>query len=207
MKVLSILKKILFAIITVVFFAFVIVMTILFLYRNKYGVTEIGGYSLIMINDDVASENYTNGDLVIVQKKKIDKLKINDEVFAYVVADDGSVSIDFGYINGIDESQGDLSFVNGATYSIEHVAGTPYKSYDKLGLVLSIIGSKWGFLFTVLVPSFIIFIYQVYALVIEIKFGGKDEKPSKVENNRFEDFDDDDDDEDFSKKKRKRRKK
>ena len=35
--------------------------------------------------------------------------------------------------------------------------------------------SKWGFLFIVLVPCFLIFIYEVYALIIEIKYGAEEE--------------------------------
>ena len=48
------------------------------------------------------------------------------------------------------------------------------KKYEKIGTFLSVVESKWGFLFIVLVPSFLIFIYEVYSLIIEIKYG-KDE--------------------------------
>ena len=43
----------------------------------------------------------------------------------------------------------------------------------KVGSVLSLLQSKWGFLFTVLVPCFLIFIYEVYSLIIEIKYGAE----------------------------------
>ena len=51
----------------------------------------------------------------------------------------------------------------------------PVKQYDKIGGYLSIIESKWGFLFIVLIPVFLIFIFEVYSLIIEIKYGAEED--------------------------------
>ena len=59
---------------------------------------------------------------------------------------------------------------------MEFVIGIANSKMDGIGTYLSIIESKWGFLFIVLVPSFLIFVYQIYALIIEIKFGSEDEQ-------------------------------
>ena len=83
--------------------------------------------------------------------------------------------IEFGVVGKVYESENDISFENGSTFDMKLVIGTPEKVYKNIGSVLSIVNSKWGFLFIILVPCFLIFIYQIYELVIEIKFG-KEEK-------------------------------
>ena len=63
-----------------------------------------------------------------------------------------------------------IAFKNGGTYSSQFIIGTGYKIYPGLGKILSIIESKWGFLFIILVPNFFLFIYQLYSLIIRIKY-------------------------------------
>ena len=58
---------------------------------------------------------------------------------------------------------------------MEFVAGVGTESYEHLGTALSIIESQWGFLFIVLVPCFLIFIYEVYSLIVEIKYGAEED--------------------------------
>lgn len=174
MKVLNIIKGIITGILLVVYFSFVIVMTVLLLNFNKYGVTEFGNKSFIIINDAISNDNYKKGELIIVQKDKLEKIETGKDVFAYKVENDGSVSIDLGKIGDIYPEENAISLENGSTYSMEFVAGSPIKKYEKIGTFLSIVESKWGFLFIVLVPSFLIFVYEVYSLIIEIKYG-KDE--------------------------------
>lgn len=174
MKVLQVIKKVVIGILAVVFFAFAITMTILLLNYNKYGVTQFDKTSLILIRGDLTSENYKKGDLVIVESKKLEEINVGDELFVYHIDKDGSVTLDLGIVGQIHPKEKAITFENGSTYAIEFVAGKASKVYNKIGTYLSIIESQWGFLFIVLVPSFLIFIYEIYALVIEIKYG-KDE--------------------------------
>ena len=67
-----------------------------------------------------------------------------------------------------------ITFENGNSYSREFIAGKPTKVYNDLGGYLSVVESRWGFLFIVLVPCFLIFIYEVYALIVEIKYGAEE---------------------------------
>lgn len=158
-----------------VYFAFVIVMTILLLNFNDYGVTQFDNKSFIIIGDEISSENYKKGDLVVVEKNKMENLQIGQEIFAYKVDAKGNVNIDLGKIGNLYPEEDVVSFENGANYSMEFVAGTPNKVYNEIGTYLSIIESKWGFLFIVLVPSFLIFVYQVYSLIVEIKYGSDED--------------------------------
>jgi hypothetical protein len=174
-KIMQIIKKALTMILAVIFFAFAIAMTILLLNFNKYGVTQFDETSLIIMRERVASDNYNKGDLVVVNAKKLTELKVGEEVFAYKVDKDGKVTIDLSKIEAIHTAEKAVTLQNKATYSMEFVIGTSSKIYNSVGTYLSIIESTWGFLFIVLVPSFIIFIYEIYALIVEIKYG-KDEE-------------------------------
>ncbi len=175
MKALKIIKSAILGILMVVYFSFVIVMTVLLLNFNDYGVTEFGSTSMIIINDEIANENYNKGDLVLVEKKKIDKMEISEELFTYRVDSKGNVSIDLGRIGNIYPEEEAISFENGSNYSLEFIAGTPKKVYEDIGTYLSIVESKWGFLFIVLVPSFLIFVYELYSLIVEIKYGADED--------------------------------
>ena len=174
-KVLETIKKILIGIIGTAYFIFALIMTILLLNYNDYGVTQFGNKSLVIINDEIASENYEKGDLVIVEGKKVDKIELGEEIFTYRIDSKGIPSIQVGIVGDIYVEDEAIAFENGETYSMEFVAGIGTESYEHLGTALSIIESQWGFLFIVLVPCFLIFIYEVYSLIVEIKYGAEED--------------------------------
>ena len=174
MKALKLIKNIIVGILGVAFFVFALSMTILLLNFNKYGVTQFDDTSLIIIKNKISSEKYVKGDLVLVKQTDITDLKVSDEIFVYKVDKKGAISIDLGTIGEVYPNDDAISFENGATFSMDYVAGKATNVYNTVGGYLSVIESKWGFLFIVLLPSFLIFIYELYALIIEIKYG-KDE--------------------------------
>ena len=175
MKVLNAIKKVVLGIIGILYFAFALVMTILLLNYNDYGVTQFGNASLVIINDEVANEKYDKGDLVIVESKKLEKLKVGDEIFTYRVDSKGAPHIQIGKIGEIYEEDEAISFKNGETYSTDFIAGIAKEKHPKWGTFLAIVESQWGFLFIVLVPCFLIFIYELYSLIIEIKYGAEED--------------------------------
>lgn len=174
-KAFKIMKKVVLGIILVVYFVFVIAMTLLLLNFNDYGVTEFGNKSLLIIRDKISNENYKMGDLLVVESMKLDEIKEGQEIFVYRVEHNGSVSIDVGNVDKTYKDENAISFQNGATYSMDFVVGKNTKTYNNIGKYLAIIESKWGFLFIVLVPCFLIFVYQIYNLIIEIKYNKNDE--------------------------------
>lgn len=174
MKVLNAIKKIVIGILAIIFFSFAILMTVLLLNYNKYGVTKFGSTSLILINDEISSDNYEKGDLVLVETAKIEDIIIGDEVFSYKVDSDGIASIDVGTIGEVHNAEDAIVFENGSTYAMQFVVGKASKTYSDIGTYLSIVESKWGFLFIILVPSFLIFINQLYTLIVEIKYGSEE---------------------------------
>lgn len=174
MKVLSIIGKTIRAILIFVFLVFAITMSVLLLNYNDKGLTQFGDTTLVLVKGDLSSKNYKKGDLVIVQSLKLDSIKPGDEIFTYRVMTSGAVEIDLGYVEKTSIEENAVKFKNGSTYAMDFVIGKEKEKYNNLGMVLSIIESKWGFFFMILIPCFIFFLWGVYALIIEIKYGGEE---------------------------------
>ena len=175
MKGLKTVKKVLFTIIGVVYFVFALGMTILLLNRNDYNVTQFGNTSLIIISDDVSIEGYKQGDLVIVESKKVSNLEVGEILFAYKLDSNKVAHVEIGVIGEVYANEDTVSFENGESYSSQFIAGVPTKVISGVGSFLNVVLSQWGFLFIVLLPCFLIFIYEIYALIIEIKYGANQE--------------------------------
>ncbi len=171
MKILKAIKKTIISIVVIAFFAFAITMTILLLNFNDRGVTQFGESSLVIIKGDISSEKYNKGDLVIVDFKPVRNINVGDELFVYRLENSGAVTIDVGIIGTVNVEEKNVSFEKGDAYSEEFLIGQSSKVYNKIGGYLAIVQSTVGFLFMIIIPSFLIFIYQLYALVIEIKYG------------------------------------
>ena len=179
MKVLNKIKNIFIGVLVVVFSLFALVMTLLLLNYNKYGVTEFGSKSLVLIKEEITNKNYQKGDLVIVEKTRYDVINKGDEIFAYSVTSTGKANVEVGIVGEKYDNQKAIAYENGASFSEEYVIGKADKVYHNLGSYLSIVESKWGFLFIVLVPGFTIFLYELYALIVEIKYGDEEEEKAQ----------------------------
>jgi hypothetical protein len=174
-KVISGIKSTVSFIFFVVYFVFALVMTVLLLNFNNYGVTQFGDLSFVVVNSKISNDQFKKGDLVITEHTKIADYSVGEYVFTYRIGADRIPTIQLGKIGNVYPEEDALSFENGETYSTEYIAGKPVKQYEKIGGYLSIIQSKWGFLFIVLIPVFLIFIFEVYSLIIEIKYGTEED--------------------------------
>lgn len=173
MKAVEKIKRIVIVVISVIYFSFALFVTILLLNYNDYGITQFGDTSVIILKERVSFDGYQKGDIVLVEKYKSTEFSPGETVFTYRV-ENKVAHIEIGRVGEVYEDDKAVSFENGDTYSEKFIIGKPGKVYKKLGTYLSVIESKWGFLFIVLVPCFLLFIYQIYALIVEIKYG-KDE--------------------------------
>ena len=173
-KVLQAIKSFILGVLGCIFFAFAISITVLLLNYNKYGLTQFGNTTLVMIRDEITSETLKRGDLVFVKSKKITDLELGDEIFVYRIIANNKVTVEVGKVGQIYEEEDAVAFENGDIFSKQFVIGTSDKIYNKIGTYLSIVESKWGFLFTILVPCLLIFIYEIYALIVEIKYGAEE---------------------------------
>lgn len=174
-KVLQFIKSLILGVLGCIFFTFAITLTILLLNYNKYGLTQFGNTTFVNISDDITSDTVKKGDLVLVKSRKLDTLELGSEIFVYRVVNSNKVIVEVGKIGEVYLEEDAIAFENGDIFSREFIIGTTDKIYNNVGTFLSIVESKWGFLFLVLVPCLLIFIYEIYALIIEIKYGAEEE--------------------------------
>lgn len=172
MKVIgSIFKTILFAYLVICAFA-----TFCLLKTNDDGVVEFGNTSLVVMENDVL-EYYKKGDLVIAKYPDLNSVNKGDPVLFYDTAfNKNTVTLanitDNKYIN---EKEHTFSYKNDENedkaFSSEYLIGKVNGS-NKIafvGSVLKTMTSKWGFLFLVILPFFIVFMYEAYVIVKEFK--------------------------------------
>lgn len=172
-------KKVIYNIIFGVYAIIAVFTTICLLSYNEYKVTEFGDNALIIINDDDLSPDYEKGDLVIVNKADRKKINVGDKIFFYM-AEGREINIKLASVTNkevITSTETNYTVegaVSLATSSVIGPASTTTR-IAKVGTVLGILESKWGFLFLIVLPSLIAFIYEIGVVFSEIR-DAKNEK-------------------------------
>lgn len=171
--------KILFGIIETVVIAYTILITSCLIFVNEYGFTQLGNYTIIQATkgEEKTLENVAEGDLLII--KKGSTIKEGVVVYYYSVANDNyfikqapvkEIKDDgFGELYTLDiKDKSEINVIND-----KKLIGSEIAIHKNLGKVLDVLESRVGFLFLVLLPIMLIFIYHVYNFVIMLKY----EKP------------------------------
>ena len=167
--------KILGVIILIPYVIIAITLTVFLLNYNDYGVTEIGGKTLIIVNDDSLQPNYKKGDLVVVDNAKNDDINENDYIFFYEESrEKKTVIINLGRViskKEVNETETTYKLEGDVDFSSEYVIGTTKdaKVYSSLGSVLSVLESRWVFLIFIIIPILFIFLYEIYEFILEVK--------------------------------------
>jgi len=148
-------------------------LTLCLLNYNDYNVTVINDNSFVIVRDDELEPDYQNGDLVIVNKNDNDQIKTGDKIFFYNTYQN-EISINLGKVvnrQKITETEMTFYMEGDVAISSEYVLGKAQtaKVYDGLGKVLSVLESKLGFLLIIIFPILVLFIYQIYAVILELK--------------------------------------
>ena len=191
-------KKTIITIFVTVYAIIAIFTTVCLLSYNDSHISTFGNTSLIIIDSKDLEKNqppFLMGDIVFVTKSK--DLKKNDQVFCYEVYN-GEVSISVATINNItvDERSkvNKYELSDGRTLDYNFIIGpvNGCSKMAKVGYVLKVLESKFGYLFLVVLPTLLLFLYELYTIVMQIKEGSSDD----------EDEDEDDDEEEEVKPKR-----
>ena len=166
-------KRTLGNLVVIVYVIVAITVTLCLLNYNEYNVTVFGNNSLILITDDSLTPDYVEGDLVIAKKEKLDEIEEGDKIFFYNEND-----IKLGEVKQINKYEGISStFILDGNHQIveDDVIGSEdnVKVYHNLGKILSILESKWGFLFLIIFPSVLAFLHEIFQVVVEL--GNKDD--------------------------------
>ena len=184
----------------IIIIIYVICLTTILLAKNKFGFTQLGDYVLTSIGSNDVNNiiNTEQGDLLII--KNTSDLNVGDVIYYYAVYDEKYIICsdvvksmqkdDFSALYTIDDQYN-------STVHSDKVIGKYTSKYHKLGNYFSFLQSRVGFLFFVLLPIMVVFIYQIYDFTIILKYGNEnddhdDEEAEdsdvepEIEKNKFE---------------------
>lgn len=165
--------KVLLSIVEIIVIVFVVFITTCLLCRNKYGYTVFGKNTLMTIDDHNSAEvkDFNKGDLVIIKAVEYDQVKTGDVLYYYDVLNNTYI-LKKGEVK---EKQGNSTssiymMKDGSSISQDRMIGK-YENhkYRNMGTILHILSSRFGFLLIVILPIFMLFIYQVYKMIMLLK--------------------------------------
>ena len=166
--------RFLWSLVEIAVIAYVIVITSFVLCKNKFGYTQFGDYTFNNINliDERNIEDTKKGDLLVV--KNTNDIQVGDRIYyyaayneMYIVRSDYVIrmeSDDYSSLYTIQRNGEDI------TISSNRVLGKYGTTYKTWGGVLELLESRVGFLFLVLLPIMIVFIYQVYEFITILRY-------------------------------------
>ena len=157
--------KILFNIVIGVWLIVALFTTVCLLSYNEFKVTTFGKNTLLIIDSDELEPEVLEGDLLVVKRNSDAKINIGDKVFYYNSAKNTKVMIYNGFVQDkqeIDRKETTYT-IDGEKVSGEYVIGRveSSKAYHKVGTILNIFTSKWGFMFMVILPTLFAIIYEI----------------------------------------------
>jgi len=142
---------------------------------NDFATTQLGNYTLLIIDSDDMQEKYgyKEGDLLIVKRTSDKNMKVGESAFYYDSSKKSSVLVYAGEIEKITPvTPTESTFViSGVKVSGEYVIGTMNKVgvYHHAGTILSVMTSKWGFMFFIIFPTLFLIIYEIMMIVESFK--------------------------------------
>ena len=168
-------KKNIKRIMGVVYIILAIFVTKFLLDRNDFGVFETNSSYYV---SNSAIKEYSNTSLVKFDRSNDYSDLIGEKV--YYFNDDGMLKDEM--LESFDKENKTFN-IGGVTYKISNMLGKPSNGYAVLGALLSFFTTKIVYLLLVILPVFLLLVYEVYLLVIYLKNGknGKDLKNDKMD--------------------------
>ena len=165
--------RFLFSIIIFAWLITAIFVTVCLLSYNQFRVTTFGKYSLIIVDSDELEPDYMEGDLLVVKRNSDNKIEVGDEVFFYNSAMNSEILLYHGKVQEkevIDKNETTF-IIDNEKVSGEYIAGKldSSKVYHKVGSLLGVFTSKWGFMFLVIFPTLFAIIYEIIMIIESAK--------------------------------------
>ena len=192
-------KKVLGTILFVVYAIIAIAVTVLLLSYNDYNNSEIGDYTVYIVTDDSLEPEYKQGSILLIKGTNDRNVQVGDQVFMYKVLNSSEYEVINTTVQAKTQQGTHLVYIvdNEERYASEYFIG---KTNDTIviegwGYVLNLLESRWGYLFCIVVVSLLLFLQEVFELVMEIKYLNKQKKKSAIEVEAKDEYEDDDYDE------------
>lgn len=167
---------------------YVIFITTCILFRNKYGYTDFfDKYTFVTISENSQRflPSHDAGDLLIIKNQQfsIDK---GDVIYYYATINDEYV-VRSGAVADVTGDEVSALYVladeDKTSVSNSRVIGKKVSVHPGKGTILEVLESRVGFLFLVLLPILLVFVYQVYQLVIVAKYETVEDEDTSEDNN------------------------
>lgn len=170
---------------------YVICITACLLSTNKFGFTQFGDTTLLTINEHRASflPESKEHDLIIV-KGGVKDIAVGDKIY-YYGTNDNKYIVKTAHVREIISKDATaavyrLDDEQSTTVSTSRVIGKYSAIYHNIGGVLDVLESRIGFLLLVILPILLIFMYQIYSLIVLIKYSDdiEEENNKKITSHR-----------------------
>ena len=170
-------KKVLGSIVFVLYVIMVLTVTILLLSYNEYMCSEINGYTVYIVRDDMLEPNYVKGDLLLIKHVSDKNVNIGDKLYFYQNVSNNDYFVRYGEVTDkIEMSRRTVYTIDGQyQYDSSYLIGEEDGSYvfHKIGSILAVLESRWGYLFFVVIITLLLFLEELYELYMEIKYGNE----------------------------------
>ncbi len=170
-------KKVLGSIVFVLYVIMVLTVTILLLSYNEYMCSEINGYTVYIVRDDMLEPNYVKGDLLLIKHVSDKNVNIGDKLYFYQNVSNNDYFVRYGEVTDkIEMSRRTVYTIDGQyQYDSSYLIGEEDGSYvfHKIGGILAVLESRWGYLFFVVIITLLLFLEELYELYMEIKYGNE----------------------------------
>ena len=195
-------KKVLGTILFVVYAIIAITVTVLLLSYNEYNNSQLGGYTVYIVKDDSLEPQYKQGSILLIKSTTDKNVQVGDDLFLYRVLNSQEYEVVYKTLTEKAQQGRHVVYKIGEdeSYASDYFIG---KGSDTIvingwGYVLGLLESRWGYLFCVVIVSLLLFLQEVFELVMEIRYGGgKKKQKTAVEVKAVKDDENDEDEEEI----------
>ncbi|MBR1385916.1 MAG: hypothetical protein IJ568_03700 [Bacilli bacterium] len=165
--------KIVIGVVVCLYLIVVVFTTGFLLNRNDYGVSSFLGRDLLIVEDNNLEPDYKEHSFLIIKKVDNEKIEVGTKAFFYDTYSNEH-KIKYAEVtkkDKINEEETTFTMKDNSVVSSQYVLGTENSvtSLNSLGQFLYVVQSRWGFLFIVVFPLFLAFMYEIYAIYKEVK--------------------------------------
>ena len=173
-------KRIIVNILVIIYAIIAVLTTICLLSYNEYKISEFGDNSIILVTNEDLTPDFNKGDLIIVNSGNKSKIDIGDKVFFYN-SQDKKVEVALAQVTNKEIiTSKEITFTVGKDHEVssQYVLGATKNAtvIPVVGGILGVLESNWGFLFLIVFPSLIEFLYELTVVFSEIKEERKQSK-------------------------------
>lgn len=165
--------KLILGILVTIYLGVMIFTTSFLLKKNDFGAAKFFNNYLVLVEDNVVNSEYKKNDLLVIAEKSSDTIKIGEKIFYFdVLSPTKKIKInEVTKTNKVGEEQRTFTLKDNSVVVANNVMGTENntKTLSFFGTILYVFQSRYGFLFLVIFPLSLLFIYEIYAIYKEFK--------------------------------------